>query len=214
MLNIALTKGRLEKPILEILEEAGLGIDELKDKKRKLIFQDKYEDIRYFLAKSNDTLTYINQGVADVAFVGSDVLAENERTYYELLDMEVGKCQFVLANKAGEVLHREGEHVKIGTKYPTVAKNYFHSRGYDVEIIKIEGSVELAPLLGLADGIVDIMETGNTLRANGLVVLDSFKEISTRCIVNRASFRTKSSEIQSFYRRMKEVVNERHKTTC
>lgn len=206
MLNIALTKGRLEKPSLEILEASGYGIEALREKNRKLIFKDTKEDVTYFLAKSADTLTYVSHGVADIGFVGSDNISEFDRNFYELLDLGFGKCKFILATQNGRTIENATGDITIGTKYPNVAKKYFNNKGYDVNIIKIDGSVELAPLLGLADGIVDIMETGTTLRENDLYVVDEIGEISCRAIVNRASFRTKSKEIKDFYERIKSCI--------
>lgn len=206
MLNIALTKGRLEKPVLDILEEAGYGVEDLRDKKRKLIFKDKKEDVKYFLAKSADTLTYVNQGAADLGIVGSDIISENLRSFYEVLDLKIGQCKFIVATQNGRTIENSSSQITIGTKYPTVAKKYFNDRGYDVDIIKIEGSVELAPLLGIADGIVDIMETGNTLRENDLYVVDEIEDISARLIVNKASFRTKYKEVRDFYERIRQCI--------
>lgn len=207
MLNIALTKGRLEKPVLAMLAKGGYTVSSMEEKNRKLIFDGDDCGNKYFLAKSADTLTYVRQGTADIAFVGSDVIAENGRGFYEILDTGLAACKFVLAKKEGEEIFKEEHRIKIGTKYPRVAREYFTGLGYDVDIIKIEGSVELAPLLGLADGIIDIMETGNTLTDNGLVVVDDLGYISTRVIVNKASFRTKYDEIRDFYLRLKEAIN-------
>ena len=159
-LSIALTKGRLEKQTISMLEDLGYGIEALKDKGRALVFKDSIEDIQYFLVKSNDCITYVNHGVADIGVVGKDTILENENDTYELLDLKIGKCKFIVASLPQNQLFSKVGHIKIGTKYPTVAKQYFLSKGMDVEIIKIDGSVELAPILGLCDGIVDIMETG------------------------------------------------------
>ena len=192
-LSIALTKGRLEKQTVTMLEELGYGIEALKDKGRALVFKDSIEDIQYFLVKSNDCITYVNHGVADIGVVGKDTILENDN--YELLDLKIGKCKFIVASLPENQLFSKVGHIKIGTKYPSVAKKYFLSKGKDVEIIKIDGSVELAPILGLCDGIVDIMETGTTLKENGLVVLDTVCDISARVIVNKASFKLKHEEV-------------------
>ena len=194
-LSIALTKGRLEKQTVAMLEELGYGIEALKDKGRALVFKDSIEDIQYFLVKSNDCITYVNHGVADIGVVGKDTILENENDNYELLDLKIGKCKFIVASLPENQLFSQVGHIKIGTKYPSVAKKYFLSKGKDVEIIKIDGSVELAPILGLCDGIVDIMETGTTLKENGLVVLDTVCDISARVIVNKASFKLKHEEV-------------------
>ena len=203
-LSIALTKGRLEKQTVSMLEDLGYGIEALKDKGRALVFKDSIEDIQYFLVKSNDCITYVNHGVADIGVVGKDTILENENDTYELLDLKIGKCKFIVPQN--QLFSKVG-HIKIGTKYPTVAKQYFLSKGMDVEIIKIDGSVELAPILGLCDGIVDIMETGTTLKENGLVVLDTVCDISARVIVNKASFKLKHSEVMKVIEDLSRKVN-------
>lgn len=197
-ISIALTKGRLEKDTVKILEAVGYGIDELKDKGRKLVFNDTKEEVKYFLVKAADSITYVEHGVADIGVVGKDTLLESEKEYFEVLDLNLGKCKFIVASLPEKKLFDKVGHIKIGTKYPKVAKEYFKKRGMDVEIIKIEGSVELAPILDLCDGIVDIMETGTTLKENGLVVLDDICLISARVIVNKASFKMKGEEIKRF----------------
>ncbi len=207
-LSIALTKGRLEKQTVSMLEELGYGIEALKDKGRALVFKDSIEDIQYFLVKSNDCITYVNHGVADIGVVGKDTILENENDNYELLDLKIGKCKFIVASLPKNKLFSKVGHIKIGTKYPTVAKQYFLSKGMDVEIIKIDGSVELAPILGLCDGIVDIMETGTTLKENGLVVLDTVCDISARVIVNKASFKLKHKEVMKVIEDLSRKVNE------
>ena len=207
MISIELTKGRIEKGAIKLLEQAGFGVEELKDKGRKLVFNDTKEDIRYFLVKANDTVTYVEHGVADIAIVGKDTLLEKEENYYEVLDLGMGKCKFIVATLPGTNIFNKIGHIKIGTKYPAVAKSYFEGKGMDVEIIKIEGSVELAPILGISEGIVDIMETGTTLKENGLVVVDEICDISSRVIVNKSSFKLKRNEINSFIDKIREVCN-------
>lgn len=205
-LSVALTKGRLEKKTVEILESLDYGVENLKNKGRALVFPDTKKDIRYFLVKSNDCITYVEHGVADVGVVGKDTLIEGGSDYYEMLDLQVGKCKFIVASLPENDLFNKVGHIKIGTKYPTVARNYFLSHGMEVEIIKIDGSVELAPILGLCDGIVDIMETGTTLKENGLVVLDDVCSISARVIVNKAAFKLKRDEIMRFIKDLESVV--------
>lgn len=207
MISIALTKGRIEKEAIKLLEKAGFGTEELKDKGRKLVFNDTKKDIRYFLVKANDTVTYVEHGVADIAIVGKDTLLEKEENYYEVLDLGMGKCKFIVATLPDANIFNRIGHIKIGTKYPEVAKRYFEGKGMDVEIIKIEGSVELAPILGISEGIVDIMETGTTLKENGLVVVDEICDISSRVIVNKSSFKLKRNEINSFIDKLREVCN-------
>ena len=151
--------------------------------------------------------------MADVGVVGKDTLLEGGSDYYELLDLDIGKCKFIVASLPENDLFNKVGHVKIGTKYPKVAQNYFLGRGMDVEIIKIDGSVELSPLLGLCDGIVDIMETGTTLRENGLIVLDTVCPISARLIVNKASFRLKRKEILDLIADLESVVKNNAQST-
>ena len=207
-LSIALTKGRLEKKTVAMLEKMGYGTENLKDKGRALVFEDKKKDIRYFLVKSNDVITYVNHGVADIGVVGKDTLMERGNQNYELLDLQIGKCKFCVASLPDKDVFQKVGHVKIGTKYPHVAREYFLSRGIDVEVIKIDGSVELAPILGLADGIVDIVESGTTLKENGLVILEDVCEISARVIVNKASFKLKREEIMAVIHDLESVVKE------
>lgn len=210
-LSIALTKGRLEKKTVAMLEQCGYGIEPLKDKGRALVFEDTKKDVRYFLVKSNDCLTYVEHGVADLGVVGKDTILEGGKEYYEMLDLEIGKCKFIVASLPDIGLMDKVGHIKIGTKYPHVAKAYFNNKGMDVEIIKIDGSVELSPILGLCDGIVDIMETGTTLKENGLVVLDEVCPISARVIVNKASFKLKRKEVMDVLKDLERMVKENAK---
>ncbi|WP_315067606.1 ATP phosphoribosyltransferase [uncultured Clostridium sp.] len=206
-ISIALTKGRLEEETIKILDKANFDPSELKNKGRKLVFKDKTQDIKYFLVKAADSITYVEHGVADIGVVGKDTILESDNNCYEVLDLGFGKCGFIVASLPENDIFKKVGHIKIGSKYPRVAKNYFKEKGMDVEVIKIEGSVELAPILGLCDGIVDIMETGTTLKENGLVVLDRICEISARLIVNKASFKMKQTEIWRFIDRIKKVIN-------
>ena len=176
-ISIALTKGRLEEQTVELLEKAAFDPSELKNKGRKLVFKDKSQDINYFLVKAADSITYVEHGVADIGVVGKDTILESDNNFYEVMDLGIGKCGFIVASLPENDLLKKVGHIKIGSKYPTVAKEYFKKKNMDVEVIKIEGSVELAPILGLCDGIVDIMETGTTLKENGLVVLDRICDI-------------------------------------
>lgn len=206
MLHIALTKGRLEKESVKIFEKCGYGIEELKNKGRQLVFKDSIKENDYFLVKAADCVTYVEHGVADVGIVGKDTLLESTSRYYEILDLGIGKCGFIVASLPDKDPYKKVGHIKIGTKYPTVAKEYFMQKGMDVEIIKIEGSVELTPILGLCDAIVDIMETGTTLKENGLVVFDRICDISARVIVNKASFKLKRKEINELLLDIKKVL--------
>ena len=206
MLSIALTKGRLEKESVKIFKQCGYGVEELENKGRQLVFHDTKYDHQYFLVKSADCVTYVAHGVADVGIVGKDTLMESDQPYYEVLDLGIGKCNFIVASLPDKNPFEKVGHITIGSKYPTVAKNYFESKGLDVEIIKIEGSVELSPIIGLCDAIVDIMETGTTLKENGLVVFDVITDISARVIVNRASFKLKRDEISNLIKDIQSVI--------
>lgn len=207
-LTIALTKGRLEDKTLSMLEEAGYGTDRVRNKGRALVLPDTVHDIDYVLVKSGDCITYVEHGAADLGVVGKDTLLENGGSnYYEMLDLGVGRCCFIVAALPQTGLFEKKGTIRIGTKYPNFARQYFLARNMDVEIIKIEGSVELSPLIGLVDGIVDIMETGSTLKANGLQVLDVCADISARVIVNKASWKLKREAINQVLADLKKAVN-------
>ena len=208
MISVALTKGRLEKSSTAMLEKAGYGVEKLKDKGRALVFPDTVKDVRYFLVKANDCITYVENGVADIGIVGKDKILEGGNDYYEMLDLKIGECRFICASLPDHNPLTMSGHIRIGTKYPEVTRRYFRQLGRDVEIIKIDGSVELSPILGLVDGIVDIMETGTTLRENGLVVYDTVCRISARAIVNRAAYRLKHEEVMTFLNDLKKQVKE------
>ncbi|MDT8715510.1 ATP phosphoribosyltransferase [Clostridium sp. 19966] len=211
-LKIALTKGRLEKNSIEIFEAVGINCGELKNKGRKLIFNDEENDIEFFLAKAADVVTYVEHGAADIGIVGKDTLMESGKNYYEVVDLKVGKCKFIVAAMPGVNLYSGYNNKKIATKYPAVAREFFSKKGMDVEIIKIEGSVEIAPILGLADAIVDIMETGTTLRENGLIVLEEVCDISARMIVNVASLKMKKEKIEDIIYKIQKYVD--HESAC
>ena len=194
-LKIALTKGRLEQFAIETFEKIGIDCSELKDKGRKLIFRSNNSDIEFVLVKATDVLTYVEHGAVDIGIVGKDTLMEYNKDFYEVVDLKVGKCRFAVASLPETDLYTGYNRKRIATKYPHVAADYFRKSGIDVEIIKIEGSVELAPLLNLADAIVDIVETGSTLKENGLVIKEEICDISARMIVNIASMKMKQEEI-------------------
>ena len=194
MIRIAFTKGRIEAKAVEIFEKAGYNCEELKNKGRKLFFKIG-DDIEVVLAKANDVITYVEHGVCDIGIVGKDTIMESGSGFYEMLDLGFGKCRFALAAKKGDDFFGGYAHKVVASKYPKVAKEYFSSLGMDVEIVKIDGSVELAPLLGLADGIVDIVETGSTLKENGLEIVSDVAPISARLIVNAASIKLKKDAV-------------------
>ena len=196
MIKVALTKGRIEKSALELLAAGGYDVSELEAKGRKLIF--RTGNLEIVLAKAADVITYIDRGVCDVGFVGSDTINEYGGNFYEMLDLGFGVCRFALAGIKGEDFYSGYKHKVVATKYPAVARKYFNEKGVDCEIVKIDGSVELAPLLGLADAIVDIVETGATLKENGLEVYEDIVPVSARCIVNAVSVKLKNAEINAF----------------
>jgi len=206
MIRIALTKGRIEKKSIELLKNAGYDCSELEDKGRKLVFRLGDADIEIVLAKAADVITYIEHGVCDVGIVGEDTIMEHGKWFHEILDLNFGKCKFALAGIKGKDFYEGYTHKIIASKYPNVTKNYFNSKGIDVEIVKIEGSVELAPILNLADAIVDIVETGSTLRENGLEVFEDVAYISTRLIVNTAAIKLKKAEIDDFVAKISDVI--------
>lgn len=195
-IRIALTKGRLEKSSVELFKKMGLDTEQLEKKGRRLILPvGNYEAV---LSKAPDVITYVEHGVCDIGVVGKDTVVEHGSSFYEVIDLGIGKCRFALACPKGTDFYSGYRRKVVASKYPKVAKEYFRSKGMDVDIIKIEGSVELAPLLGLADGIVDIVETGSTLKENGLEVVDTIMPISARVIVNMASMKLRKKEIEDF----------------
>ncbi|MDO7805163.1 ATP phosphoribosyltransferase [Lactiplantibacillus pentosus] len=204
-LKIALTKGRVEQQVLPLLEQAGLDCSQVRNKQRRLIFDFKTQPYEFILAKGPDVTTFLERGAADIGIVGSDILTEHESTQYELLDLGVGKCQFVLASTADFDPVAPRRKI-IGTKYPLITQRYFDRLGQDVEIIKIEGSVELAPLTGLADAIVDITETGTTIRENHLQIYDYLQPVSTRLVVNRLALKQQQTAIYDLVDRLAAVV--------
>ncbi len=195
MIKIAITKGRIEKQVCKMLQEAGLDMDPIINKDRELLIETS-DGISMIFAKSNDVLTFLEHGIVDVGFVGKDTLDDSDfNDYYEMLDLDIGKCYFAVAAypeyKTKEFTRRK----RIASKYTKVAKDYFSAKQEDVEIIKLEGSVELGPVVGLSDAIVDIVETGSTLKANGLEIIEKISDVSTRMIVNKVSLKFKKDEV-------------------
>lgn len=195
-IRIALTKGRLEKKTLARMKAAGYDISELESPSRKLIFRLPDTNIEVVLAKAADVITYVEHGVCDLGVVGKDTIMEKGGSFYEMVDLGFGKCRFALATKKGKTVYGNYRTPVIATKYPEVTRAFFSRKNMDVETIKIEGSVELAPLLELADAIVDIVETGSTLKENGLEVIEDVAPISARIIVNLASAKMNKTAIQ------------------
>lgn len=210
-LTIALAKGRLADKALGLFEKVGITCPEMKDKdSRKLIFVNEELGVRFFLAKANDVPTYVEYGAADIGIVGRDTILEEGRKLYEVLDLNMGKCRMCVCGpeSAREKL-KHHELIRVATKYPNIAKDYFYNRKYQtVEIIKLNGSIELAPIVGLSEVIVDIVETGSTLRENGLVVLEEVCPLSARMVVNQVSMKTENERISSIIRRFQELLKE------
>ncbi len=205
-LRIALTKGRLEKQTVALFEKMGLDCTALHNKGRRLILP--VGDYEAVLAKAADVVTYVEHGVCDIGVVGRDTIVEYGKSFYEVCDLGLGKCDFCLAGKKGASFYGGYNVKRIATKYPNVARAFFQSKGMDVNIIKIEGSVELAPLLDLSDAIVDIVETGTTLRENGLEVYEKIMPISARVIVNTASMKLRREEIDAFVEKIGKASQE------
>lgn len=195
-IRIALTKGRLEKDTVGLLEKIGFDCTSVREKGRKLILPIPDANLEVVLAKANDVITYVEHGVCDMGVVGKDTIMEMGGSFFELVDLGFGKCRFALAAKKGSSFYGGYDIKTIATKYPNVARTYFETKGMDLEIVKIEGSVELAPLLELSDGIVDIVETGTTLKENGLEVIEDIAPISARLIVNTVSMKLRQEEIE------------------
>ena len=205
--RIALTKGRLEKDTVDLLEKIGFDCTAVREKGRRLILPVPDGNLEAVLAKANDVITYVEHGVCDMGVVGKDTIMEMKGKFFELVDLGFGRCKFALATKKGNDFY-SGYGIKtIATKYPNVARSFFEKKGMDTEIIKIEGSVELAPLLGLADGIVDIVETGTTLRENGLEVIENVADISARLIVNTVSLKMRQAEIERLVKLIENNIN-------
>ena len=213
-LTVALAKGRLAKKAMEYFERIGYPCEEMKDKDtRKLIFTNEEAGIRFFLAKASDVPTYVEYGAADLGIVGKDTILEEGRTLFEVLDLKIGKCRMcVCGPQASAGLLRHQEMIRVATKYPNIARDYFYNKKHQtVEIIKLNGSVELAPIVGLSEVIVDIVETGSTLRENGLAVLETVCDLSARVVVNRVSMKRESARIGDIIRKLKALAAEEGK---
>lgn len=213
MLTIALSKGRLADQTLDLMEKAGYDVSAAREKSRKLILEDQDAGLRFILAKPSDVPTYVEYGAADIGVVGKDTLLEEGRQLYEVLDLGLGRCRMCVAGPAS-LKDRLDEipNKRVGTKYPNITRNYFEGvKKESVEIIKLNGSVELAPLTGLAEVIVDIVESGRTLFENGLDVLETVADISARLVVNRVSMKMKADEIKPMIAKLREALQEGEK---
>ena len=210
-LTIALAKGRLADKAMEMFEAIGISCDEMKDKaSRKLIFVNEDLGVRFFLAKANDVPTYVEYGAADLGIVGRDTLLEEGRQLSEVMDLGVGTCRMCVCGpeSARERLEHH-ELIRVATKYPNIAKDYFYNQKYQtVEIIKLNGSIELAPIVGLSEVIVDIVETGSTLRENGLMVLEEVCSLSARMVVNQVSMKTENERITAIIKKFQAYLKE------
>lgn len=210
-LTFALGKGRLADKTLELMEQIGITCTEMKDKDtRKLIFVNEELKLKFFLAKGPDVPTYVEYGAADIGVVGKDTLLEEQRRAYEVLDLGFGKCRMcVCGPKEAKDLLLHHEMIRVATKYPVIAKDYFYNKKHQtVDIIKLNGSVELGPIVGLSDVIVDIVETGSTLKENGLEVLEEVCPLSARMIVNQVSMQMESRRINDIITKLKAVLNQ------
>lgn len=206
-LRIALTKGRLEKDTVGLLEKIGYDCTAIREKGRKLILPVPDGNLEVVLAKANDVIAYVEHGVCDMGVVGKDTIMEMQGKFFELVDIGFGRCKFALATKKGSTFYGGFDVKTVATKYPNITRRFFEAKGMDVDIIKIEGSVELAPLLELADGIVDIVETGTTLKENGLEVIEDVCPISARLIVNMVSMKMRQQEIENFVKLVEENID-------
>ena len=205
MLNIALPKGRLGDQVYSMLRDAGYDCPAYEDKNRELVLESPEKGVRYLLVKPSDVAIYVEHHAADVGIVGKDILLESGPDVYELLDLNIGKCRMAVAAPKGYVEDPD-RTLRIATKYVNIAKKFYSEKNRDIEIIKLNGSIELAPILGLSDVIVDIVETGNTLKANNLEVIEEFKDISARIIANKSSFKFQNEIISDMMNKLGEAV--------
>ena len=207
MINIALPKGRLGEKVYNLFESLGYGCPSIKENSRKLVFEDEANGVRYFWVKPSDVAIYVLTGVADVGVVGKDIILEQKPDVYELLDLGFGKCKMAVAGKKGERMSTD-KTIRVATKFPEIAKKYFASKSRAIDIIKLNGSIELAPILGMSDVIVDIVETGTTLKENDLEVYETIVPISARLIANKTGFRFKTEQIELMKAKIQEAISD------
>ena len=201
MVNIALPKGRLGEKVYGLLKNAGFSCPELEESSRKLVFENQEKGVRYFWVKPSDVPIYVERGAADIGVAGKDILLEYKPDVYELLDLNIGKCRMAVAAKE-DFRDNPQKTLKVATKFTNIAKQYYTSLGRDIDIIHLNGSIEIAPILGLSDVIVDIVETGATLYENHLTVVETIVPISARLIANKASFKFKNEAIESIVKKL------------
>ncbi|SHJ51519.1 ATP phosphoribosyltransferase [Geosporobacter subterraneus DSM 17957] len=192
--NIALAKGRLAENTLKMLTLQGITFPDYHPGSRKLIYENELQKIRIIFVKPSDVAIYVEKGAADLGVLGKDILMENEANLYEVMDLGFGQCKFVVA-ALRDYVDQPGKKIRVATKFPNVSRKYFHQLGRPIEVIKLNGSVELAPIIGLSDVIVDIVETGKTLQENGLIIISPICRVSARLVANKVSFKTKMSHI-------------------
>ena len=207
LLNIALPKGRLGEKVLSVFEAAGFPCPSIHETNRKLFFENEAAQVRYFWVKPSDVAIYVERGAADIGVAGKDILLEYEPDIYELLDLGIGKCKMAVAAKK-DFRDDPGRTLRVATKFSNIAGSFYLSKGRDIDIIHLNGSIELAPILGLSDVIVDIVETGATLRENDLTVLEDVVPISARLIANKASYKFKSDIIDNIVRCTAQLLEE------
>lgn len=207
MLNVALPKGRLGEKVYAMFEKAGFPCPSIKETNRKLIFENEECGVRYFWVKPSDVAIYVERGAADIGVAGKDILLEYEPDVYELLDLNIGKCRMAVAAKQG-FRDDTDKTLRVATKFSNIARQYYLSRGRDIDIIHLNGSIEIAPILGLSDVIVDIVETGATLKENNLSVIETVVPISARFISNKASYKFKSEAIDRLASELAKQVEE------
>ena len=205
MINIALPKGRLGEKVYAMFEAAGYECPAIKENNRKLIFENEEKGLRYFWVKPSDVSIYVERGAADIGVAGKDILLEYEPDIYEMLDLNIGKCRMAVAAKK-EFRDNSERTLKVATKFVNIARQYYAGIGRDIDIIKLNGSIEIAPILGLSDVIVDIVETGTTLKENDLEVKETVVPISARLIVNKTAFKFKTAQIEEILCKLKEQV--------
>lgn len=205
MLNVALPKGRLGEKVYAMFEAAGFECPSIKENNRKLIFENEEKQVRYFWVKPSDVAIYVERGAADIGVAGKDILLEYNPDIYELLDLNLGKCRMAVA--APDDFYDDGnKRLKVATKFTNIAANYYSSIGREIDIIKLNGSIEIAPILKLSDVIVDIVETGTTLKENNLSVKSTIVPISARLIANKSSFKFKGTQIEKIVQSIREQV--------
>ncbi len=207
MINIALPKGRLGEKAYGIFEKAGFECPSINDPGRKLVFENPEKGVRYFWVKPSDVVIYVERGVADLGIAGKDIILEYSPDIYELLDLGMGKCRMAVAAKK-DFCDRRDRTLRVATKFPNIAKSYYNKQSREIDIIKLNGSIELAPILGLSDVIVDIVETGKTLYENGLEPKHDIVDISARLVANKVSYKFKNAEINNIAAKTEEILKQ------